>query len=336
MKRMTPTNPLVSIGMPVYNGACYLSEALDCISAQTFGNFELIISDNASTDATPDICMELAKNDARVRYSRSEINKGAAWNYNQVFSKARGKYFRWFAHDDRCTLDYLEKIVGVFESASDSIVGIYPQTQWLDECGHPIPVKEKKFELSAPSAPQRMLSFFRDIEYCNPVFGMIRTEALKKTRLIQPFSYSDKVLLVELLLQGKLHEYNEPLFCRRKHEKSSCEANKHPRARAAWFDPVNDRKTVAFMPENTLFRGYFSSIKNSELSMAGKMECLRILMREYKRAELIRTIREEWREYIVVCLNNHLPFVRRVYKALKTGKTHAAKTQRTQGSVKYY
>src|SRR5262245_57216615 len=92
--------PRVSIGLPVYNGAKYLAEAIDSLLEQTFSDFELIISDNGSTDATPAICEEYAAKDGRIRFLRQEINRGLAWNWNCVLEESRGAYFKWAACDD--------------------------------------------------------------------------------------------------------------------------------------------------------------------------------------------------------------------------------------------
>jgi glycosyltransferase involved in cell wall biosynthesis len=93
---------LVSIGLPVYNAGQYLEEALDSILAQTFEDFELIISDNGSTDNTEAICWSYARRDQRIRYFRNETNLGAAWNFNRVFELASGKYFKWTARRSIC------------------------------------------------------------------------------------------------------------------------------------------------------------------------------------------------------------------------------------------
>ena len=100
--------PLVSIGMPVFNGEDYVEAALDSILTQTFTNFELIISDNASTDRTEEICNDFADSDDRIRYYRQEKNLGAAANFNRVFELSSGKYFKWAAHDALQSLDDAE------------------------------------------------------------------------------------------------------------------------------------------------------------------------------------------------------------------------------------
>lgn len=103
--------PQVSIGMPVYNGEPFIREALDSLLAQTFADFELIISDNASTDATEAICREYAAKDSRIRYLRQTENQGVLANYHYVLNKAVGKYFMWAAADDLQTPDFMELLV---------------------------------------------------------------------------------------------------------------------------------------------------------------------------------------------------------------------------------
>jgi glycosyltransferase involved in cell wall biosynthesis len=99
--------PKVSIGVPVFNGENYLAQALESILAQDFADFEVIISDNCSTDKTPEICTSFAKRDSRVKYFRNDSNIGASPNYNRTFELSRGEYFKWCAHDDRCGRAFL-------------------------------------------------------------------------------------------------------------------------------------------------------------------------------------------------------------------------------------
>ncbi len=110
-----PQLPLLSVGMPVYNGQNYLAFTIEAILSQSFTDFELIISDNGSTDETEAICRAYAAQDARIRYERVEENLGAAYNFNRVFELARGRYFKWAAHDDYFTADYFERCIQVLE-----------------------------------------------------------------------------------------------------------------------------------------------------------------------------------------------------------------------------
>src|SRR5688572_7662493 len=123
--------PKVSIGLPVYNGENYLSQALDSLLGQTYSDFELIISDNGSTDRTQEICRAYAIKDRRVRYFRSATNRGAAWNFNNVFALSSGKYFKWAAHDDICAPEFLERCLEVLE-CDPGIVVCFPKTMQMD------------------------------------------------------------------------------------------------------------------------------------------------------------------------------------------------------------
>jgi glycosyltransferase involved in cell wall biosynthesis len=126
--------PLVSIGLPVYNGAKYLKLALDSLLAQSYTNFEVIISDNASTDGTQQICKEYAAKDNRIHYYRNEKNTEAPVNFNRVFNLSSGKYFKWAADDDTQAPDYLRKCVQTLEG-DDSVALCHSKTIRIKENG---------------------------------------------------------------------------------------------------------------------------------------------------------------------------------------------------------
>ena len=107
--------PLVSIGVPVFNGENYVEQALGSVLAQTMGDFEIVVSDNASTDRTSMICQDLAATDRRIRYYRNERNLGAGANYNLAFHQSRGTYFKWMGDDDRLTPTYVSRCVEVLD-----------------------------------------------------------------------------------------------------------------------------------------------------------------------------------------------------------------------------
>jgi glycosyltransferase involved in cell wall biosynthesis len=115
-------SPRVSFGMPVYNGAKTIASALESILGQTFADFEVIISDNASTDATSGIAQDFCKADRRIQYFRNERNLGAHPNFNRAFTLSRGEYFKWAAHDDVIASDYLEKCVRVLDEDSTFVM----------------------------------------------------------------------------------------------------------------------------------------------------------------------------------------------------------------------
>ena len=107
---------LISVLMPVYNAAPFLAEAVESILNQTFTDFELIISDNASSDRTQLICSEYISKDKRVRYIRQDENIGIYANFQFVLDEALGEYFMWIADDDKRSSDFLEEAVSLLES----------------------------------------------------------------------------------------------------------------------------------------------------------------------------------------------------------------------------
>ena len=115
-------NPLVSIGMPVFNGEKSLAQALDALLEQDYSNLEVIISDNGSTDRTPMICQEFLKKDSRIKYYRSSENLGSNWNFNRVFDLSSGKYFMWAAHDDLRELSFVRACVEMLEQSAEAVL----------------------------------------------------------------------------------------------------------------------------------------------------------------------------------------------------------------------
>ena len=128
MRAATTASPPVSLGLPVYNGQRFVAQMLDSVCSQTFGDFELVISDNASTDATEEICRDFARKDSRITYTRSAENRGAAWNHNNVIHLSGGEFFKWIADDDICAPTFLQRSIETFRSEPPVVVLVYPQS----------------------------------------------------------------------------------------------------------------------------------------------------------------------------------------------------------------
>ena len=121
-ERVSEGCPRVTVGVPVFNGESFLAETLDSLLNQTFSDFEIVISDNASTDRTEEICRAYAARDPRIRYYRSDANRGAAWNHNRVFELARGEYFKWNSADDLCAPEFLARCVAALDEDASAIM----------------------------------------------------------------------------------------------------------------------------------------------------------------------------------------------------------------------
>lgn len=232
--------PRVSIGMPVYNGEDFLRVACDAILAQTFSDFELIISDNGSTDATEAICREYAARDARVRYYRSATNRGGVWNRNRVFALATGDYFMWHDHDDAITPTLIERCVAVLD-ARPEVVNCYANTVIIDEHGSPIRRYTEGAARRTTSAYARLRHYIRhdrDCPLCSIYFGLLRRSVLAQTTLFQPYIDAEMSLMSELALRGQFHEISEHLFLRRDHPGISTRRYATTKERIAWSDPA--------------------------------------------------------------------------------------------------
>jgi glycosyltransferase involved in cell wall biosynthesis len=219
---MSQQVPTISVGMPVYNGMPYLPQAIESVLAQSFGDFELIISDNCSTDGTQAVCEAFAKQDARIVYIRNTSNIGAARNYNQLFERARGRYFRWFNSDDLASPVLHERCLALLESRPDVVLA-YGKTDIIDSAGRLIERYEDRLDLQQASVSERFLQFQRVVGQTNAIYGLMRREALANTQLMGSGAYpaADTYLMGELVLQGKFAEIPEPLFSRRMHESAS-------------------------------------------------------------------------------------------------------------------
>jgi glycosyltransferase involved in cell wall biosynthesis len=278
MPSISPT-PIVSIGMPVYNGAHFLRQALDSILAQTYTNFELIISDNCSTDNSYALCEEYAARDTRIRLLRNERNMGAVYNYHRVLTEAHGKYFRYAAHDDVLAHTNIERCVEILEREQE-VVLCYPRMQTIDTDGKIIASFSGSLPLREKDPISRWLRFHRlcnDGSMCDPIFGLFRTSVLHLTPGLGNFISADMVLLGEIALRGQIHEVPEFLFFERVHAETSVAANPALDDRAAWFDPNNRGKIANYLPHWIWLIEYLRAITRVAMSPPQKFACVAVM-----------------------------------------------------------
>ena len=268
---MAENTPTLSVGLAVYNGERFLREAVDSILSQTFSDFELIISDNASSDRTEAICRDYAARDGRIHYHRNATNIGGANNENQTFRLSRGKYFRWAAHDDVCEPTLFEKAVAILEENPD-VVLCYSQSQAIDAAGKPLGITSWE-KASGREPHRRFAALIRYDHHCEATYGVIRSEVMRRTRLQLNYTDSDRTLLAELSLYGRFVEIPEPLFRKRFHEGNVYD---DWRGRMAWFDAAFANKIV--FPHWLQFGDYFVTIGRVPLSASDKMRCYRAMV----------------------------------------------------------
>jgi glycosyltransferase involved in cell wall biosynthesis len=274
------STPLVSIGLPVYNGGRFLEQAVDSILAQTFTDFELVVGDNGSTDDTEAICRRYAAQDARVRYKRSPRNLGASYNYNLVTALSRGKYIRHAAHDDVLAPTNIERCVAVLE-ADPGIVLAYPQMSRIDEEGRVIDTFRGSLILDSDDPVERWRRFHQLIgvgSMCDPVFGLFRGDALKSTPVLRTLISADMILLGDMALRGRIAEIPEVLFFERWYPGTSVNANPTLDDRAAWFDPQSRSNPLNVMPHWRWLAAFLGSIARAPLSAAQRARCAAIML----------------------------------------------------------
>ena len=202
----------MSVGVPVRNGARFLAETLDSLLAQSYADFELLISDNASTDETETICRAYAARDPRIHFFRSDVDLGLAGNYNFLFLQARGKYFKWAAADDLHEPDYLRRCVEVLDR-DPSVVLAYCKSRFIDENGKPVVETDPGFDPRSEAARERLRYVIRSNRWVNAIFGLIRSEVLAKTPLLPRYPSGDYIILGELALLGKFEKFRKSCFC---------------------------------------------------------------------------------------------------------------------------
>ena len=257
--------------MPIYNGARFVKEAIDSILAQTC-DLELVISDNGSTDETEKICRQYAAKDKRVRYHRYNENRGAAWNYNNCFRLSKGKYFKWAAYDDKLAPEFCIECIEVLESSPD-IALAYPKAVVIDGDAKFVRLDSDRMDLVDDKPHVRFRKFFeayRGHNICNPVFGVFRSEVLARTRLIGNFLTSDRILLGEIALHGKIREIPKGLFYYRFHPNNSMSGH-DAAARILWFDPLNKGKLCLL--RWTWFRNWTDSIAKAPMTVGERVRC---------------------------------------------------------------
>jgi len=243
--------PRVGIGIPVYNGEKYLCEAIESVLAQSFTDFELIISDNASTDSTEHICRHYAAKDSRIRYYRNDKNIGAAKNCNRTFELSCSRYFKWMAVDCTIEPEFLQRCVDLLDRDKDIILTCSYCIGHIETTGARIKL-EGNFALKSPEPYQRFCDALKRVvaEGGNgPIWALMRSDVLRQSRLIKPIIGGDDYLLLELALKGKFGQIPEFLAMLRRHRDSYTDISNSNSGvegivEAKWFDTDNKAKIL--------------------------------------------------------------------------------------------
>lgn len=209
---------MITIGLPVYNGQKFLQAAIDSHLSQSYGDFELVISDNGSTDATEEICRRYAAQDDRISYLRSPVNRGILWNHRRVL-EGLGEatpYFRWAGADDVLEPGLLAAMVDVLRSRPE-VEAVMPATKNIDEAGAIIRSMERTLNLESAvpyeRARQILLANYQHVI----AYGLLRAPSLRRMRTGPDYIGWDPVFIWELALRGRIFQLEQLALLRRFH-----------------------------------------------------------------------------------------------------------------------
>jgi glycosyltransferase involved in cell wall biosynthesis len=276
---MDSNKPRVSIGMPVYNGEKYISKAIDSIICQTYPDFVLIISDNASTDRTHEICLEYLKADNRIKYFRNKKNIGGPNNYNRVFGLSQTEFFKWAAYDDVLAPDFLKKCINILDKYPN-VVGCHCKTGRIDWAGNFLGYYNDGLlkHISSPNQHERFRDLIGLYYTTTPFHGVYRSSVFARSQLHGTYIGADRNLVAELSLFGPIYEIPECLFFWREHPDSytSIFYGKNRKytldrlkSESAWWS----HEGSTYFPHWKNCSEYFKSINRVEPSLIKRLQC---------------------------------------------------------------
>lgn len=285
---MSPNRPLVSIGLPVYNGERFLRRTLDSLLAQDYDNFELIISDNASQDNTRDICLQYAARDKRIRYCPNDTNMGMRRNFNRAFLLSSGQYFMWAGDHDLWDGSFISTCLDGLASNPDAVL-CYGDTVAIDGDGKVLGSAPRPADTRGVPPAERLRRVIRDMAWYTPVYGLIRAQALRRTHLATNTHGADIVLLSELSLIGEFHFVPKVLFWYNWFPDDE-RRRRTLRQFLSVFDPDNRRKPLIMLfPTCMMVYSLLRVVWNSSLPRSAKARL---------GYDLIRITSARWRDAI--------------------------------------
>lgn len=277
--------PPLTIGLPVYNGEQYLARSVDAVLGQTFGDFELILCSNASTDGTDEICHAYEREDERVRFIRQPRNIGAAPNHMFLVAEARAPLFKWASGDDLYARTLLERCVDALADAPEAVLA-HSWTAAIDGDDNLIQALDYPLDTANPSPARRLESMLYAGDEmpgairADDFYGVFRTEVLNRARPHDSYFHADQTFMSQFALEGPFAIVPEWLYFRRHHADRALQANPTIRSWCANLDP---RRAGGFNPAARLVAEYLwdsmAVIGRSSLSGAEKRECYTVTAR---------------------------------------------------------
>lgn len=294
------SSPRLSIGVPVYNGADFIHEAITSHLEQDFGDFELVVSDNCSDDATPDIVNELAKADPRITYSRNDENIGGPANFNRLFRLTSAPLFRWAAADDRIEPGYLSSVIAMMDDDPSIVIGhsqsllIDPKSEpmlemaqgWLGGDGYMEAIKlnppEGDERFHSPHPHQRIDAVINNNHRNFYIFGIMRRATMMQTRLHGAFYGGDRTLLVEMAMRGTFRKVDDALFASRSHAKNSGRNGLN-------FEELKQHGAKDLSFASMVMKGYVNGVRQAGVGRSEELKCLAAIAKKFRQpARMVR------------------------------------------------
>lgn len=262
-------DPQVTLGVPVYNGDHYLGAALDSLLTQDHDSLEILVSDNASTDATPDIVRDAQRRDSRIRVVRQPENRGGVWNVNFLVAEARGALFKWAYYDDVCLPGLVSSCVAAIESAGSRAVMAYTRVVTIGPEGEIIEERnDADLRLDASRPQERVYNLLYSLAN-QTEFGLMRTAAMRRTRGVLPYIGSEMFFLTEMALQGGFVLVPETLQQLRRHPE---QYGRDRFTEANWYsESGNPQSLLPFTKMNTMLAG---TVLRADLRPSERARCL--------------------------------------------------------------
>jgi glycosyltransferase involved in cell wall biosynthesis len=216
--KVTPQKPLVSVGLPVYNGEATIEKTVRSLMCQDYINFELIISDNGSTDATPQIIERLAQQYPKISYYRSNENRGLIWNFNRVFEVSNGEYFMWASHDDEHARNYISRCLYEIQKRPTAVLCAPNTVATWGKDQSEIWVSNLCSFTDKTEPKTRYLETLKNFPAV-ALYGIYRSSFIKKTNLLPKVIGGDLLFIQNLSMYGDIIGINEILFTYHQREK---------------------------------------------------------------------------------------------------------------------
>jgi glycosyltransferase involved in cell wall biosynthesis len=288
---MHPDNALVTICVPVYNGERFLAQCLDSLLSQTYRDFVLLISDNASTDRTAEICQGYAKADPRVHYHRNAVNIGMYGNNNRLLGLVRTPYVKLANADDFWAPTMLADAIEKMER-DPALVLCHPRAVLVDEDGREIRRYDRVLEAMEDDPAVRFRRVLTELGLVNQLMGVMRIEAVRSMLPFMPYPPADTVFLAELSLYGKIMELPKFQYSRRFHEDCSSWDRKSDAHQVKWVSGAGTRRLR--LAAWKFHCGLVRRVLRSPIGFAAKMKLLAFLGRRaaWDRATLMNECRQ--------------------------------------------